>query len=76
MPTLPFLAVVAVVLVALLYVADATLEPSSPMIVSSDPRWSVKAMASRHDTNSDHSASTRARHDIAGGTGCSAQVRA
>ena len=36
MPALPFLAVVAVVLVALLYVADATLEPSSPMIVSSD----------------------------------------
>ena len=36
MPALPFLAVVAVVLVALLYVADATLEPSSPMIVSSN----------------------------------------
>jgi len=36
MPALPFLAVVAVVLVALLYVADAMLEPSSPMIVSSN----------------------------------------
>lgn len=36
MPALRFLSVVALVLIALLYVADATLERSSPVIVSSE----------------------------------------
>src|SRR4029078_13058078 len=36
MPALTFLAMVGLALVALLFVADATLEPSSPLIVTSD----------------------------------------
>lgn len=36
MPALAFLAVVGFALIALLYVADATLEPGSPPIVTSD----------------------------------------
>ena len=36
MPVLAFLAVVGFALIALLFVADATLERSSPVIVTSD----------------------------------------
>ena len=36
MPVLSFLAVVGLALIALLFVADATLEPSSPPIVTSE----------------------------------------
>ena len=36
MPALAFLAVVGLALIALLFVADATLEPGSPPIVTSD----------------------------------------
>ena len=74
MPVLAFLAVAGFALIALLFVAEATLEPGSPVIVTSNR---IGLPEPRHpDTiqNSHHRTSTRARHDVAGGTCCSAQV--
>ena len=76
MPVLAFFAMVAFALIALLFVADATLEGNSPVIVTNNRvgLWARNAASRRHDTNSHHRASTRARHEITGGTCCSAQV--
>ena len=73
MPALAFLAAVGIALIALLCVADATLERSSPVITTSDrvglpERW--------HPDTVQILTSTRARYDIAAGPCCSAQAGA
>ena len=58
MPALAFLAVVGFALIALLFVADATLENGSLAIITFGHRF-IRALASRHDTNFHHQASAR-----------------
>jgi hypothetical protein len=60
MPVLAFLAVVGFVLIALLFVADATLDKGSPAIVTSDRIGLPEPPASRHDTNYHQHARPRA----------------
>jgi hypothetical protein len=74
MPVLAFFAVVGSVLVALLFAADATLENSSPVIVTSQRTGG--APVSQCDKNAHHCTSTRTRYDLASCTRCSAQVGA
>ena len=72
MPALAFLAVVGLALVALLFVADATLESGSPPIVTSDARRSAGALASKYGRSSHHHAGACARHVIEGCPRCPA----
>jgi hypothetical protein len=74
MPVLAYLRVVGFVRVALLFGCNAGAQFASNR--HQRPHWPARAMAFRHDTNAHHRASTRARHDIAGGTCCSAQAGA
>ena len=76
MPALAFLAVVGFALIALLCVADATLERSSPVIPTSERVGLPERWHPDTDTNSHQRASTRARYDIAAGPCCSAQAGA
>jgi len=72
MPALAFLVVVGLALVALLFVADATLEPGSPAIVTSQRSG---LPAARHpDEIHLTTAPAPARYDIASCTRGSAQV--
>jgi hypothetical protein len=72
MPILAFFSVVGSVLVALLFLADATLENTSPAIVTSQ-RTGLPAQC-ECDKDSRHCTSTRTRHDLASCTLCSAQI--
>ena len=76
MPVLALFVMAGWVLVALLFVADATLEKNdSPVIVTSQRTGlSAPRYHSANAIKTLTSASTRARHEIASCTRCSAQV--
>ena len=69
MPALAFLAVVSLALIAMLFVADATLENVSPPIVTSNriglpEPWHPEFDGSRLDTKSTHGTGAGTRHGV------------
>ena len=64
MPIFIYFAVVSSLLIALLFVADATLEKGLRVVGDQRTRGSAKALAFRFDTNPRRHPGTPARHDV------------
>ena len=74
MPALTFLAAVGLALIALLFVADATLEPGSPAIVTSQSIGLPSPQYHNVIRTLTNTARARARYDIASCARCTTQV--